>query len=505
MHAPTQHPVLTANPAASDARGVMTPSLAPVVPVVAPERLISQAAVIATILLFDGASILAGGLIAFEQRPATAFTHTFSLVAALCLVALATVLIIRSRWGYTIPALSQPMKQIGQAGLALLLALAAFLIVSVFAETDVVAVRNWAGLWFIWGWLGCVCTRFAAALLIARWRKAGRLARRTVVVGGGDIAEDLIARLDKTAGETIQILGMFDDRDKLRSPEKIGRYVKLGRFDDLVAFCRDQRVDLLIIALPLSAEGRILLLLKKLWVLPVDVRISALGSKLKLRARSYNYIGDVPFLPLFDKPMSDWSVAMKVIEDRVISAVALVILSPLLALIALAVKLTSPGPVFFRQTRYGFNNERIDVLKFRSMYTDMSDFTAAKQVTRDDPRVTRVGRFLRRSSLDELPQLFNVLRGELSLVGPRPHALQAHADGHIYDQVVEGYFARHKVKPGITGWAQISGWRGETDTVEKIEQRVAHDLFYIENWSLLFDLRILVQTPLSLVTTKNAY
>lgn len=502
MHAPTRQPAISVNPAASDSRETFAQTA---IPVVAPDRLISQSTVIATILLLDGLSIIAGGLIAFRHQPAAAFASPFNLTATLCLVALAAMLIIRARWGYTIPALSQAMKQAGETGLALLLALAAFLVICVFAETDVIPVRNWAGLWFMCGWLGCICTRAVAALLLSRWRKAGRLARRTVVVGGGDAAEDLIARLDKTAGETIQILGMFDDRDKLRSPEKIGRYVKLGRFDDLVAFCRDQRVDLLIIALPLSAEERILMLLKKLWVLPVDVRISALGSKLKLRARSYNYIGDVPFLPLFDKPMSDWSVAMKVIEDRVISAAALVILSPLLAMIALAVKLTSPGPIFFKQTRYGFNNERIDVLKFRSMYTDMSDFTAAKQVTRDDPRVTPIGRFLRRSSLDELPQLFNVLRGELSLVGPRPHALQAHADGHIYDQVVEGYFARHKVKPGITGWAQISGWRGETDTVEKIEQRVAHDLFYIENWSLLFDLRILIQTPLSLVTTKNAY
>jgi len=502
MHAPTRQPAFSVHPAVSDSRetGASTD-----IPVVAPHRLISQSTVIATILLLDGLSIVAGGLIAFRHHPATAFASAWNLAATLLLVALAAMLIIRARWGYTIPALSQPTKQAGETGLALLLALAGFLVLCVFAETDIAPVRNWAGLWFMCGWLGCICSRAGAALVLARWRKDGRLARRTVVVGGGDAAEDLIARLDKTAGEAIQILGLFDDRDKLRSPEKIGRYVKLGRFDDLVAFCRDQRVDLLIIALPLSAEQRILMLLKQLWVLPVDVRISALGSKLKLRARSYNYIGDVPFLPLFDKPMSDWSVALKAIEDRVISALALVILSPLLAVIALAVKVTSPGPVFFKQARYGFNNERIDVLKFRSMYTHMSDFAAAKQVTRDDPRVTPVGRFLRRSSLDELPQLINVLRGELSLVGPRPHALQAHAAGHIYDQVVEGYFARHKVKPGITGWAQISGWRGETDTVEKIEQRVAHDLFYIENWSLLFDLRILAQTPLSLVTTKNAY
>ena len=162
---------------------------------------------------------------------------------------------------------------------------------------------------------------------------------------------------------------------------------------------------------------------------------------------------------------------------------ALLGLAPVMALVALAIKLDSKGPVLFRQKRYGFNNELIEVFKFRSMFVDQADADAAKLVTKDDPRVTRVGRILRKSSLDELPQLFNVLRGELSLVAPRPHALQAKAADRLYDDVVDGYFARHKVKPGITGWAQINGWRGETDTSEKIQKRVEHDLYYIDNWS----------------------
>jgi lipopolysaccharide/colanic/teichoic acid biosynthesis glycosyltransferase len=163
------------------------------------------------------------------------------------------------------------------------------------------------------------------------------------------------------------------------------------------------------------------------------------------------------------------------------------------------------APFFFRQIRYGFNNEPIHVLKFRSMYVDQCDSRATKLVTKDDPRVTSVGRFIRKTSIDELPQLINVLRGDLSLVGPRPHAMQAKAGGMVYDEAGDGYFARHKMKPGITGWAQINGWRGETDTLEKIEQRVAHDLHYIENWSLLLDIYILIKTPLSLLDTKNAY
>jgi lipopolysaccharide/colanic/teichoic acid biosynthesis glycosyltransferase len=174
--------------------------------------------------------------------------------------------------------------------------------------------------------------------------------------------------------------------------------------------------------------------------------------------------------------------------------------------VAIAVKLDSRGPVLFRQKRYGFNNELIEVLKFRSMYVDQSDATASRLVTRDDPRVTRVGRFLRRSSLDELPQLFNVVfKGNLSLVGPRPHALQAKAENELYEQVVDGYFARHRVKPGITGWAQVNGWRGETDTHEKLQRRVEHDLHYIENWSVFLDLYILATTPFALVKSENAY
>jgi lipopolysaccharide/colanic/teichoic acid biosynthesis glycosyltransferase len=173
---------------------------------------------------------------------------------------------------------------------------------------------------------------------------------------------------------------------------------------------------------------------------------------------------------------------------------------------AIAIKLDSKGPVLFRQKRHGFNNELVEVFKFRSMYTDLADLSAKNLVTRNDPRVTRVGRFIRKTSIDELPQLFNVLIGNLSIVGPRPHATQAKAANVLYYEAVEGYFARHKVKPGITGWAQVNGWRGETDTLDKIMQRVNHDLYYIDHWSLVLDLYILVMTPISLVRSRqNAY
>ncbi len=196
---------------------------------------------------------------------------------------------------------------------------------------------------------------------------------------------------------------------------------------------------------------------------------------------------------------------IKRVFDLTIGSLALVLLSPLMIATAIAVKLDSKGPVFFRQKRHGFNNEVISVWKFRSMYTDKSDFEVKQAVTKGDPRVTKVGRFIRKTSIDELPQLFNVLKGELSLVGPRPHAVNAQSSNRKWDAVVDGYFARHKVKPGITGWAQINGWRGEIDTPEKIRKRVEHDLYYIENWSVWFDLKIIALTPIRLLNTENAY
>jgi exopolysaccharide biosynthesis polyprenyl glycosylphosphotransferase len=197
---------------------------------------------------------------------------------------------------------------------------------------------------------------------------------------------------------------------------------------------------------------------------------------------------------------------MKWLFDKLVGGLILLLALPVMAVVALAIKLDSRGPVLFKQRRYGFNNELIEVYKFRSMYVDQTDAGADKLVTKADPRVTRVGRFIRRASLDELPQLFNVVfKGNLSLVGPRPHAVYAKAENRLYDEAVDGYFARHRVKPGLTGWAQINGWRGETDSQEKIQQRVEHDLYYIENWSVMFDFYIVLKTPFALLRTENAY
>ena len=326
------------------------------------------------------------------------------------------------------------------------------------------------------------------------------------MVGGGPACENLLDDLARQQNTDLRIYGVFDDRHDDRSPDVVAGYPKLGTVDDLVVFARHARLDLVIFAMPITAEQRLLQMLRKLWVLPVDIRLAAHSNKLRFRPRSYSYIGSVPVLDVFDKPIADWDVVLKMLFDRLVGALALLFLSPLMALVAVAIKLDSKGPVIFRQKRYGFNNEMIEVYKFRSMFVDRLDPTAGKLVTKDDPRVTRVGRFIRKTSLDELPQLFNVVfSGNLSLVGPRPHAVHAKAADRQYDEVVDGYFARHRVRPGITGWAQINGWRGETDTQEKLQSRVEHDLYYIENWSILFDIYILAMTPFALFKAENAY
>jgi Undecaprenyl-phosphate glucose phosphotransferase len=365
--------------------------------------------------------------------------------------------------------------------------------------------RVWLVLWFVAGSVAIVGMRTLLAGVVRRWARQGRLFRRAVIYGTGGVTEDVIAQLENDPETDVRISGIFDERDDERAPRTIAGYPRLGGLADLISMGRDSRIDLVIVALPVTAESRLSDVVKKLSVLPADIKLPARATEIRFSPRTYSHVGSVAMIDLYDKPIADWGTVSKWVFDKTIALLAIILLAPVMAGVALAIKLDSRGPVLFRQKRYGFNNELIEVFKFRSMYTDKCDLTASKLVTKDDPRVTPVGRFIRKSSLDELPQLFNVMRGDLSLVGPRPHALSAKAADRLYDDVVDGYFARHKVKPGITGWAQVNGWRGETDTPEKIQKRVEHDLYYIENWSVWFDLYILLKTPLSLIKTDNAY
>ena len=409
-------------------------------------------------------------------------------------------------WGlYSTPALTSPLRHLPRLILGWTLALAVLVLAVFFFKVGPEFSRVWLALWFVVGGTALVTNRLVLALATRRLVKLGRLTRRAVIYGGGAPAERLIARLESDPESDIRICGVFDDRAEVRSGSLIAGYPNLGQLDELLSFGRRTRVDLVIMTLPLSAEERVTQVLSRLDVLPVDVRLAAMTTPLRFCKRIYSHIGSVPMIDLTDKPLNDWGSVTKWTFDKVVGSTALLLLAPVLAAVAIAIKLDSRGPALFRQKRYGFNNELIEIYKFRSMFTDKADANATMLVTRNDARVTAVGRFIRRTSLDELPQLFNVMNGTLSLVGPRPHAVQAKAANRLYGEVVDGYFARHKVKPGITGWAQINGWRGETDTDEKIKKRVEHDLYYIDNWSVLLDLYILAKTPLSLLTSKSAY
>jgi Undecaprenyl-phosphate glucose phosphotransferase len=468
-------------------------------------RRVNKQKIIGIVLVIDLVLILASGAASAGFFLAPPERKSFVVASDLLATCGLTVYFLQRFWAYTIPAFGALVRQMRALLGALLAAFVTVTGVMFLLGIDVMPYRLWLLGWMLSILILLPLFRLVLARIIATAEMRGDLARRAVIVGGGKTCEDLIARLERSGGKSIRILGLFDDRDDDRSPGKVGRFSKIGAFSELEAYVRDNYVDLLIVALPATAEERILGLVKKLWELPIDVRIAAHTSRLKLSKRAYTYIGDVPFLAVFDRPLSDWNAAMKSVFDRVVALLALVALSPVMLATALAVKLTSNGPIFFRQVRHGFNNELIRVFKFRSMYVELSDYGGVKQVTKNDPRVTPVGRFIRKSSIDELPQLFNVLLGDLSLVGPRPHAIKSLAGNRLYQEVVDGYYARHRMKPGITGWAQINGWRGETDTAEKIERRVEFDLHYIENWSLGMDIYILIMTPISLFNTKNAY
>ncbi len=473
---------------------------APIVPMISP------AVVQGTMRMLDAALAALVGLVLFHvylgaEAPVLNFIYYPTIVCG----ALLTVLSFQLSGLYRIPVLQRALLQIGRAGVAWSGVFVTLTVLGFMMKVSGDVSRLWFAGWYVGG-LGAILTaRGCYSMLVRHWMKTGRLERRVVIVGGGERGLRLIEALRSSSASDIKICGVFDDRGDQRVPDDIAGFPKLGTVDELVRFARSNRIDLLVMALPLTAERRVLEMMRKVWVLPVDIRLSALDAPLRMTAGTYSYVGNVPFFNLYDKPLSDWDYVLKLLEDRVLAAAFLLLLSPLLALIAVAIKLDSKGPIFFKQRRYGFNNELVEVYKFRTLKHEAADANAAKLVTANDDRVTRVGRFLRRSSFDELPQFITVLKGDMSIVGPRPHAILAKAGDELYGDVVDGYFARHRVKPGITGWAQINGWRGETDTREKILRRTEHDLYYIENWSLLLDLYIIARTPLSMVQGENAF
>lgn len=344
-------------------------------------------------------------------------------------------------------------------------------------------------------------SRVVIMQVLQRARQADMLTETIVVVGATERAEMVINSIRGTEHSNIKILGVFDDRVERQLPVSL-RSQMLGSTNTLLTYIRHHRVDRVVVALPWVATARIEALLKKLRTVPVRIDLVPSNVVWQFPAINMERLAGVPVLTVANGRVDEQMGLLKRLEDLVISIILLVLLSPILLVIALVIKLDSPGPVIFRQKRHGFNNQVFEVYKFRSMTVEDSASSEVKQATKNDRRVTRVGRVLRRSSLDELPQLFNVLFGHMSIVGPRPHAIQHNLE---FGAIILEYFGRHNVKPGITGWAQVNGLRGETDTVDKMHRRVEYDLHYIENWSLMLDLKILVMTAFAVWFQETAY
>jgi len=353
------------------------------------------------------------------------------------------------------------------------------------------------GLWFAYAATGLVALRLVVGRQARLWHNEGRFARRVVVVGSRSLATNVAAHLRKGLDPSIELVGVFCvDGDDDASADRETK--------QLVGLVRERNIDQVIVAQPWHSPGKLPDAIAALRTLAVDVLVYTPVSDRRIGQCGVAYVGAMPMLRVSARPLTGWSLLAKECEDRLIAALLILVLAPVMLLVALAVRLDSPGPVLFRQKRHGFNNGVIEVLKFRSMHVQAAQggLGEVTQAKRDDPRVTRVGRWLRRTSLDELPQLFNVLSGQMSLVGPRPHAV---AHNRHYGRLIDSYLARHRVKPGITGLAQVKGFRGETDTMEKMQNRISCDLTYIENWSVLLDLYILLSTPFSVMSQKNAH
>ncbi|ANJ68405.1 undecaprenyl-phosphate glucose phosphotransferase [Halothiobacillus diazotrophicus] len=358
--------------------------------------------------------------------------------------------------------------------------------------------RLWLGFWAVIGAALLSLLRLVVYYVLRIMRKRGYNRRRAVVVGCGPLARDLIRRAREETWAGFEVSAVFDAGGNDRAlPDE-----PLRPLDTLFDYVSGHDIDEVWIAVPLEQTRRLRDVLESLRFSTANVRFVPDLFGLFLINHGVSQILDMPMFDLTASPMTGVNRLVKGLEDRLLSLMILIVISPLLLVLAIGVKLSSPGPVFFRQQRLGWDGKTFEIYKFRSMRQHDEPEGQIVQATRDDPRLTRLGAWMRRTSLDELPQFINVLQGRMSIVGPRPHAI---AHNEAYKDQVAGYMLRHKVKPGITGWAQVNGWRGETDTLEKMQRRVEHDLYYIEHWSLAFDLKIIFLTLLKGFVNKNAY
>src|SRR5262245_15673832 len=463
--------------------------------------IVSEALVSQSMAGLDAASIFLAGVVAMRWDVSSVEWRLEGLVVLLG--ALLVMNFLHLVGAHRFAQFADLLSAIGRALLGWLLTLATLLVTTFVIEPVTGTNGPWIAVWFSGGVALLLASRIVLHQQMKSWSRAGRLGKVVAIVGAGPVAQRLLRGLNATPGGP-RIFGVYAD-DAASLPRRCMGHTILGTVDDLLRDVRLHGIDTIIVALPSTADPPLVETLNKLSLVPVDVRLCPGEFGLRVGTVQASHIGGMTFLNVIDRPLRDWSWIVKSVEDRVLGFLILMLISPLMMAVALLIRLDSPGPALFRQRRYGFNNQVIEVLKFRTMYHEQSDANAERLTQRNDPRITRVGAFLRRTSLDELPQFLNVVRGEMSIVGPRPNALAAKAGPLLYQEAVRYYDARHRVKPGITGWAQVNGWRGETETLEQIRKRVEYDFYYIEHWSIALDLRIIARTVLGGFTGRNAF
>lgn len=352
--------------------------------------------------------------------------------------------------------------------------------------------------WFIVTPLALIASHITLRMIVDKIRSSGEL-RSAVIVGANEISLKLSQRIAEFPYLLIDIHGFFEGRNESRIQSGFGP--RLGEIADVASYARKHNIEMIFISLPMSSQPRIREILDDLHDTTASIYFLPDVYVFDLMQARFNNVGGIPVVAIGESPFAGIDSVVKIVSDFVFAASILVLLSPLMLGIALAVKLTSPGPAIFKQRRYGLNGEEIIVYKFRSMKV-IEDGQKIEQAQKNDPRITKIGDFLRRSSLDELPQFINVLQGRMSIVGPRPHAV---AHNELYRKLIKGYMLRHKVKPGITGWAQVNGFRGETEVLEKMQARIELDLDYMQNWSIWFDTWIILRTVWVVLRRDNAY
>jgi Undecaprenyl-phosphate glucose phosphotransferase len=468
-------------------------------------RPISEPVVSTLTALFDAVAVLASGAAAMmiDKHQVAAADRDF-IPVTIMFAALLAVNLGNAMRAYRFETLRRVKRSLTAAVPAWLVSACVMVGVLRVGEIDSAGDQTWAIEWLGIAFAALISSRLVLGQFVRVWTKAGRLTRHVAIVGAGANGERILRHLKRVNDPSIVIAGVYEDRHRLVSDRCMGIPIR-GSVNDLIFDIRNRRLDTVIVSLPLTADQRLTQIVEKLRQTPVTVALCPEWFDKPMSAAPAGQLAGIPLLRAAEPPLRDWRGIAKAIEDRVLALIILLMISPILLAIAVAIKIDSPGPVFFRQKRYGLNNELIEVLKFRSMYHHKADANAEQLTRRNDPRVTKIGAFIRRTSLDELPQFINVLRGEMSIVGPRPHAMQAKAGGVLYPDAVQFYHSRHRVKPGITGWAQVNGWRGETETVEQIVQRVEHDLYYVEHWSVPFDLWIVFRTVFGGFTGRQAY